>query len=815
VSPKSHLLISISEDPPSVYLQNLTYSSAPRLLGPQVSSTAAVCASFHPTRPNVFLLGFKDGSLGIYDATKIIRSKHGVSEFLSGNAELKAFPRLHRVFSTAALRASPSRTTSSTNKIHKPIGISSSITDACFIPGTRSRVITAGQDGKCNIVDFEKGSVVKSWHAKGPITTMSVLHISEPAVEPTGTKKLRKPNNAASHGLRTIIAVGRVDGKVLLFDDHGTPLAEKVVDAQAGRVIDVEWIKGSSPEVVVEKHEFTGSEGKSMADLLPKISVTPGTSKVQPTSSRTTPISPNQTHARECPSPPNMLETGGKPFAPPKPMHSKFKEHLSGSHNDGKATLSTVRHIEPLRPRQLDLPKSGTAYMDLFSPVKQQQPAAVRASPPRHRPRITSITYNTPQKQETERTVEIAVLPKPVISPKPMLIPRRPVSLPQPTGTPAKVTSNNRLGSVSNISSGLLVSQRSLQPSSTSSRSSSNSKILAELQRLDKLNKNTKMRKTGGNLAMFAPDYTFQAKQSERSLGDMDEEEAKAVFSFLHSPKRRKSRGTSSGGSLKRASIGRVKVQRPTKIKARPRVPKQEAEHILLSDSGTEEPMSPRPKISNNNGSGDLPGDAPSQTSSSAPTYDPEAQPRSSFSSDSSLIEDSQATISPVRVVPVFCTAASAPQLTRKILEDASSSQTPGYSITPTTSSTMMSLQPMISPEPALPPGFAQSFEGPVDVAAYLPRRNSLNFSTPGRTPTKGREPMSEVPTTNSRRNAPTNTVSPTRMSKQTGKHTKFTCSGCGDLRDEIGSLRKRQTELEEEVAYLRRLMKGKAPAGK
>jgi hypothetical protein len=794
VSSKNHLLISISEDPPNVYLQNLQYSSAPRLLAPQVSTTAAVCANFHPTRPNIFLLGFKDGSLGIYDATKIIRSKNGVSEFLSGNAELKAFPKLHRVFSTTDLKAPSHQSTSSIRKpvVNRPIGISSSITAACFLPGSKSEVITVGSDGKCIIVDFDKGNIVKSWHAKGPITSLSLLHLSrtEQIAEPTGAKKLRKRVPPAVHdNLRLVIAVGRVDGKVLLFDEHGKILVEHKVDESAGRVIDVEWIHGPTPEVV-KNQQLAEQEYPTVVDLLQR-------------------KSPNHTQPENADVNSNTpVESGPESMPSSKePMHSKFTEHLFDGSSVPEDETSTVRHNEKARPF-LNLPKPA-GYMDLFSPIK---PQAIRSSPPRRRPRITSITYEQTGSKKAEQPLQKLASPKPepvqntTSSPKTMFIPRRPVSV------PVKASSNQkRLGSVSNISSGLLVSQGSFRSSSASSRSSSNSKILAELRRLDKLNKTSGMRKTGGNLAVFAPDYTFKTQMKDQAKEDTTDEDARTIMSLISGSNQKKSR-SSTGGSLKRASIGRVKVQKPTKIR-RPRVPKQEAEHILLSDSGTEEPMSPkrcipyRPPCVDGSGGSINPS---SPTASSVPTYDPEEQlPRSSFSSDSSSVEDSQATISPAHTTK----APSAPPISREVpLTDTSSGITPSTFVS--TTSSQVTTNPSMSTEHALRPGFAQSFEGPVEVAAYLPRRNSLHFTTPGRSPTRSREPMSELATTDVRRNTGV-AGSPTRQSRKPipSKKAAFTCAGCGELQDEIERLKAKQAELEAEVASLRRLMKGKAPA--
>ncbi|KAF1990456.1 hypothetical protein K402DRAFT_325034, partial [Aulographum hederae CBS 113979] len=71
ISPTNHLLLSASERPSTIYIQNLTLRTKPMLVQPTASRSPVVVASFHPTRPNIFLLGFKDGTLAAYNATKL------------------------------------------------------------------------------------------------------------------------------------------------------------------------------------------------------------------------------------------------------------------------------------------------------------------------------------------------------------------------------------------------------------------------------------------------------------------------------------------------------------------------------------------------------------------------------------------------------------------------------------------------------------------------------------------------------------------------------------------------------------------------
>jgi hypothetical protein len=100
-----------------------------------------------------------------------------------------------------------------------------------------------------------------------------------------------------------------------------------------------------------------------------------------------------------------------------------------------------------------------------------------------------------------------------------------------------------------------------------------------------------------------------------------------------------------------------------------------------------------------------------------------------------------------------------------------------------------------IMPESPLRPGFAQSFQGPVNVDRYLPRKSSLAFpSSPPGSP-KRRPALGEL------------SGNEQRVSENGGSRTKVhderTCQCCLKVKDEIQMLR-------DEIAELRRLVKGK-----
>ncbi|KAL1619515.1 hypothetical protein SLS56_010059 [Neofusicoccum ribis] len=233
ISSTSHLLLSASEKPPTIFLQNLTLRTPASQLQPRASSAAVETAAFHPERPNVFLLAFKDGTLAAYDATRILgRAGRGGS-----GGEVGRFKGLHFV-TNRVLANCRGETGDDPNVVGSK---SVSITSAAFLPGHRSRAVSVGADGRCRLVDFEcGGNILRTWHAKGPATSLSVLSVRQKH----GNVARAASNRAETGALNNTLAVGREDGKVLVFDSVGILLGEQAVDAGAGRIIDVEWMKG-------------------------------------------------------------------------------------------------------------------------------------------------------------------------------------------------------------------------------------------------------------------------------------------------------------------------------------------------------------------------------------------------------------------------------------------------------------------------------------------------------------------------------------------------------------------------------------------
>ncbi|KAI9808817.1 MAG: hypothetical protein M1827_007192 [Pycnora praestabilis] len=266
LSATSHLLLSASIDPPVIYLQNLTLRTAPVLMRPNISSAAVAVAAFHPSRSNIFLLGFVDGTIAAYDATRFFGQgrkgdRNSGAEMGHGD-EVGYIRHLHASGTTSTPEDPPKLLHGAAlgefDDGTRTVSVGSaaiSITAAAFVPGFHCRSISVGADGKCCLVDFECGGtkereILDSWHVRGPATSLSIL----PLQETLATAEPSRPGSGAnaypgSEGMKEstkgyVIAIGRVDGKVLLFTLAGLLVSERSLDVSGGPIIDVEWMDG-------------------------------------------------------------------------------------------------------------------------------------------------------------------------------------------------------------------------------------------------------------------------------------------------------------------------------------------------------------------------------------------------------------------------------------------------------------------------------------------------------------------------------------------------------------------------------------------
>ena len=162
-SPSSHILLSASSYPPTVYLTVSSQYRPPVLLRPQCSASAVVAAAFHPERANIFVLAFADGTVAVYDATQFIdqRGKGAYQPGLAGanDVEIGYITKVHATVNYAQTAKSEENTPFSLgyDLSTGTIGVGNlprSIAAVSFVPGRKALVMTVGADGKCCVIDF-------------------------------------------------------------------------------------------------------------------------------------------------------------------------------------------------------------------------------------------------------------------------------------------------------------------------------------------------------------------------------------------------------------------------------------------------------------------------------------------------------------------------------------------------------------------------------------------------------------------------------------------------------------------------------------
>lgn len=386
LSSTGHILLSASQDPPVVHVKNLAHNTVSHLLQPNASASPVSCATFHPERPNIFALAFRDGTVAAYDASKISR-KHDASQpshRSTGDPEISHLSQLHRVVVSGDQSLDQSKTTSP-------------IVDMAFLPGFKTRAVTAGQDGRCRFIDFSNGGVVlRTWHAKAPLTSVSVLAIRdavEKASQRSTAHRRQRSQPSSSHTIggptstSSIIALGRIDGKVQLYDTLGLLLSQKRVSAQEDRILSIEWVRGPPPTSL--KSGDIGHFSDTPSTTLEPSAIRTASSGIQtastPILSPTTPVTSPGLHL---------------PLDVPPSLHrsSKVAGRQFTVHPD-EMQEGTVRYMPSPQGPHPAVPRGGSAYHDLFSPIKAEgipatsPPQKLFSSPPRSRPRISSQTF--------------------------------------------------------------------------------------------------------------------------------------------------------------------------------------------------------------------------------------------------------------------------------------------------------------------------------------------------------------------------------------------------------------------------------------
>ena len=271
ISSSGHLLLSASATPPIIFLQNLNHPAPAVLLQPQVSSEPVTAAAFHPYRMNIFVLAFTDGALALYDSTSLLKQSNHAgrgSEREAGgrSVEIASFVELRHASATRMTEKSGGLGAGADDPLHyhnPPGAISRSnrrTTTIEFLPYFSARVVAAGLDGTCTVVDLDSlprgsGQLVSRWHAHGPITSLAVTtrrgstddclpwetigkHLQ--GIRPSGIPKMNRRQESI------VIAVGSADGKVTLHTSSGAFLNTRQFDYEGQPIIGLEWVADGS-----------------------------------------------------------------------------------------------------------------------------------------------------------------------------------------------------------------------------------------------------------------------------------------------------------------------------------------------------------------------------------------------------------------------------------------------------------------------------------------------------------------------------------------------------------------------------------------
>lgn len=817
ISPTSHLLLTASEFPPTVYLQNLTLATQPLFLQPHASPSPVTCAAFHPERRNIFLLAFKDGTLAAYDSNQVMRpSGYSTGNSRTEGQEIAFFKSLHNIATHAARNPAGGLYSDAA----EDSGVrSAGITGAAFVPGYRSRAVTVGADGKCKIVDFEKGQIVRTWHVRGPATSLTILSPGQARkVAKNGVP--RKPTSMAS-ATCTVLAIGRIDGKVVLFDSSGVKLRDLPVDDTSGRVVDVEWVKGPGPKVLGDSAEV-----QFTSETWIELFTVGGTlrSRKSEMSGESSKFSqgPQESHEENIPFY-RVTETAGSTSA-----------SLDGSHELSSGPLdsveieqpemdlfSTVKHNQIEGPVHRDLPPiSSNDYMDLFSPVKKatRQPTPPRPSPPkrrttpRSRPRLSSSTfvYQGSSPPQPNYAAKAPSKPPPA---KPSAVTSKAAEQPLPPKKRRVISKSVHDPYTSPLLRGIKVpasnshGTTAATPASTSSTSSANSKILADLRRFGEKGDFGSSKNNRAILAPYMPAQSRKVSSRRSSLGGRSTAKSRVLPSssspapVVHKKHHEMSNGediwltAESDNDEELPTSSPDVVPRPTKGGHERQVGWQAKANLTWNDIEEDETVR-RPRR-----------EAIPKQVVEIKLAPPRTKTRSTLSEANARIEKTdfgKRFNSPSPSLTDLGEQSSPPHIQRQPTHRRNSRSAPTAReverANDAQSGTVRSPRGRLDSAATLPPGFAHSFHGPVPVHRYVPRKASLAFvpcspaTSPVKSGSKGKNVLGEI-SGNGRE---------CLHGREGGREMATVgCEGCEELRDEVEVLR-------EEVALLRRLLKGR-----
>ena len=242
VSSDAGMLVSCSAAPPTIHVQCLETNKPPILLKSGISDAIVVAATFHLDRPGIFALAFADGSLAAYDAKRLIGSND------------------EDIARAARSRERTSAELGYLRGVHAIMGCPAhAVESIAFVPGFHWRLVSVGGDGQCCVVYLRRkggfgGKMVKRWHIGAAATSLAIL---VPSSRDVG--QVSQNNRAGKRDLcgdDAILAVGREDGEVAVFDLGGVLIDRRRICPVGAKVLSLEWqtsAKSTKKEVRVSK----------------------------------------------------------------------------------------------------------------------------------------------------------------------------------------------------------------------------------------------------------------------------------------------------------------------------------------------------------------------------------------------------------------------------------------------------------------------------------------------------------------------------------------------------------------------------------
>ncbi|OQO12581.1 hypothetical protein B0A48_02043 [Cryoendolithus antarcticus] len=365
VSPDGGLMVTAERDPPVLHLKDLRGTKPSTMVVLQSSGTGVAIAAFHSERTEVFLIGFMDGALAVFDASRLIDVANDgvyVDQKRVGKAELGRISNLHK------------STTSKSGSRDK------SITGAAFLPAHALQVASVGADGRCRLSDFSgKPIVLWTWHCQVPLTCVATSHATQSGAQASLHSRISSVH--LTEPATSLIAVGNEHGTVELYTSLGSLKQRIQVRRKAERIISAEWVAGPSPGISAR----VVPRGANMALGIPSVSVRPQRTQTDQHDGSTDPP-----HLGVHPA----LRPAAK-LRPPDVLPGIRKFTFQPDEVD---ETSTVRRAMP-RSGTLIAPLPIAADLDLFLTASPHQPIGQASrnsrfrSAPMSRPRVSTSTF--------------------------------------------------------------------------------------------------------------------------------------------------------------------------------------------------------------------------------------------------------------------------------------------------------------------------------------------------------------------------------------------------------------------------------------